>query len=127
MKKPSSKSISISDVDLMTGREFEEFVCELFKRMGYTTIVTKASGDQGIDVIAEKNGIKIGVQAKCYSNTVSNKAIQEVSAGLRHYNLTKGIVITNNYFTTSASELAYSNNIILWDRNVLKEKLSELF
>lgn len=127
LKKPSSKSISINDVDLMTGREFEEFVCELFKRMGYKTIITKASGDQGVDVIAEKNGIKIGVQAKCYSNAVPNKAIQEVSAGLKHYNLTKGLVITNNYYTTSASELAYSNNIILWDRNVLIQKITELF
>ena len=67
------------------------------------------------------------IQAKCYSSAVTNKAIQEVVAGLSHYKLDKGIVVTNNYFTDSARELAMSNNIILWDRTMLKEKIAELF
>ncbi len=126
-KEESKQTTSIFDIDLMDGIEFEHFIAELFVRMGYNAEVTKQSGDQGIDVIAEKNSKRIGIQAKCYSNQVGNSAIQEVVAGIRHYNLDKAIVVTNNYFTNSASELAKSNNVILWDRNILKEKIAEVY
>ncbi|RQN11113.1 restriction endonuclease [Clostridium butyricum] len=111
----------------MTGSEFEIFVGELFKEMGYKTTVTKASGDQGIDVVAEKNGLRFGVQAKCYSNTVSNSAIQEVVAGISFYKCDKAIVITNNFFTNSAIQLAKANDVVLWNREMLKQKIEELF
>jgi HJR/Mrr/RecB family endonuclease len=127
LKTPSSRKVFIADIDLMSGYEFETFISELFRKMGYTSTVTKGSGDQGIDILAEKNGMKYGIQTKCYSGSVSNKAIQEVVAGLNYYNLDRGIVVTNNYFTESAKKLALSNNVILWDRNILKEKISEMF
>ncbi|MBB6713112.1 restriction endonuclease [Clostridium gasigenes] len=111
----------------MSGYEFEDFISKLFKKMGYSTSVTKRSGDQGIDVIVEKGDSKIGVQAKCYSGSVGNKAIQETVAGLRFYNCNKGLVVTNNYFTKSAVELAQINDIVLWDRTMLKQKINELF
>jgi len=119
-------AFTIDDVDLMNGSEFENFIAILFTKMGYSTKATKASGDQGIDIIAEKNGKRLGIQAKCYSNTVPNSAIQEVTAGIAFYNCDKGIVITNNFFSKSAIKLAESNNMILWDRNKLKEKMFEM-
>lgn len=120
-----TKEVSIEIIDLMSGIEFEKFIASLFNQMGFFVEVTKASGDQGIDVIIEKNGQKIGVQTKCYAGTVSNKAIQEVVAGLRYYGLSKGMVITNSYFTESAIKLAESNEVVLWDRDMLKNKLNE--
>lgn len=121
--KIPEESYTINDIDLMDGHEFEHLLAMLFSRMGYKTTVTKGSGDQGIDVIAEKFGKKIGIQAKCYSSAVTNSAIQEVVAGIKHYNLDKAMVVTNNYYTNSAKELAITNNVILWDRTVLSEKL----
>jgi HJR/Mrr/RecB family endonuclease len=47
-------------------------------------------------------------------------------AGINHYNLDKAMVITNSCFSQSAIELAKSNNVILWDRNKMKEKLEEI-
>ncbi|GLC78321.1 restriction endonuclease [Lacrimispora brassicae] len=117
---------SIDDVDLMNGNEFEHFICELYNKMGYSSEVTKQSGDQGLDVIAEKNNKRIGIQAKCYSNTVGNSAVQEAVAGKCFYNCDKVVVITNNYFTPAAIELAQSNDVILWNRDILKEKIREL-
>lgn len=119
--------ISIDDVDLMSGIEFEGFISDMFKRMGYSVNMTPKTGDQGIDLIAVKSGLRIGIQAKCYSNSVSNKAVQEVVAGVNHYSLSKAVVITNNYFTKSAAELAISNNVTLWDRKLIKEKIIELY
>ena len=117
---------TIDDIDLMTGVEFEEFIALLFKKMGYSSKITKQSGDQGIDVIAIKNNTRIGIQAKCYSNAVGNAAIQEAVAGKSFYNCDKTVVVTNNYFTTSAIELAQANDVILWNRDLLKEKIKEL-
>ena len=117
---------TIDDIDLMTSTEFEEFIALLFKKMGYSSQVTKQSGDQGIDVIAIKNNTRIGIQAKCYSNAVGNAAVQEAVAGKSFYNCDKTVVVTNNYFTTAAIELAQANNVILWNRDLLKEKLKEL-
>ena len=125
-KKRKISKYTIDDVDLMTGTEFEEFVGALFKKMGYNSKVTKQSGDQGLDVIATRNGLKIGIQAKCYANTVGNAAVQEAVAGKSFYNCDKVIVITNNYFSSAAIELAAANNVILWNRVILKEKLKEL-
>lgn len=118
---------TIDDIDIMTGVEFERFIESLFKKIGYSTKITKQSNDQGIDILVQKNNIKIGIQAKCYTNSVGNSAIQEVTAGKKYYNCNKVIVVTNNYFTKSAIELANINNVVLWDRHILKEKLKEIF
>lgn len=122
-----NKSYSIEIIDLMNGQEFENFVSIMFGKMGYDCEVTKASRDQGIDIVASKKQIKIGIQVKCYSNKVSNSAIQEVVTGMKYYNCDKGMVITNNYFTNSAIEIANVHNITLWDREMLKMKINELF
>ena len=121
--KASFNHITIDDVDLMSGAEFEDFLVQLFTRMGYGSYSTKTSGDQGIDVIAEKNGIRYGIQAKCYLGTVGNSAIQEAFAGKAFYNLDKVIVVTNNTFTKSAVDLAVKTDVILWDRTILVDKL----
>ncbi len=123
---PHENSYTIDDIDLMSGTEFEKFTSELFMRMGYKTIITKTSRDQGIDVIAEKSGVRYGIQVKCYSSVVSNSAIQEVVAGLSFYKCDKAMVITNSYFTSSAIDLAKANGVILWDREMLKQKILEL-
>jgi HJR/Mrr/RecB family endonuclease len=39
---------SIVDIDLMSGIEFEEFLCNYFKNHGYECSMTKASADQGL-------------------------------------------------------------------------------
>ena len=124
LKRPrTSVYTTLEDIDLMTGQQFEHFIAKLFLNMGYTTEVTQSSGDQGIDVIVSKDGKKIGIQAKCYSSSVGNSAIQEVVAGRAHYKLDRVMVVTNNFFTDAAKKLAQSNAVIMWDRSVLKEKI----
>lgn len=118
-KNKFKKKFNISRIDKMTGREFEEFTAYLFRRLGYKAEVTQESQDQGIDVIAQKGFSKIAVQTKRYSKTVGNKAVQEVVAGKAFYKCRKCIVVTNNYFTKSAKELAFHNKVELWDRDVL--------
>ena len=63
------------------------------------------------------------MQAKRYTSKVSNKAIQEASAAIKYYNANSAIVITNNYFTQSAIDLASANRIELWDRDILVKNI----
>lgn len=121
-----NETITISDVDSMNGVEFEEFVAKMFDKLGYTTEVTKASGDQGVDVVAKKDGKVLGIQAKCYSGVVGNHAIMEVVAGMNYYGCNCCMVVTNSTFTAAAKELARANRVELWDRNNLKEQMELL-
>lgn len=117
---------TLSTIDLMSGEQFEHFVTYLFNNLGYTATNTKLSGDQGIDVLAKKGKITVAIQAKCYSKPVGNHAIMEAVAGAKYYNADKIMVVTNSTFTRNARELAESNNVILWDRSILEEKLKEI-
>lgn len=121
----NEEKITINDIDLMSGNEFEYFVADLFTKMGYKTHVTKASNDQGIDVIAENSEIKVAIQAKCYSGIVGNHAIMEAVGGMKYYKANKCMVVTNRNFTKSAIELARANNVELWNRKTLEEKIHE--
>lgn len=120
-EKESVEKLDINKVS--TGYEFEDFLKELFIRLGYNVVLTKSSRDQGADLIVEKDLIKIVVQAKFYSNTVGNKAIQEVIASKSYYNADSCMVITNNYFTSSAYELAKANNVKLVDGTELSKMI----
>lgn len=114
------------DYDSMDGWEFENFCADILKENGYENVeVTKGSGDQGVDVFAERDGIKYAVQCKRYSHPVGNKAIQEIFAGKQFYHCHVGIVMTSNYFTKSAKELAKENGIILWDRDFLAKFIGD--
>lgn len=118
--------LTVEDLDLMSGQEFELAVSELFKKMGYQVTTTTVTGDQGVDIIAVRNGIRLGIQAKCYTGKVGNSAVQEVVAGKGYYNLNRCMVVTNSTFTSAAIKLAKANNVILWDRHILEEKLLSL-
>jgi len=117
--------VSIDEVDSFTGYEFEHFLNTLFKKIGYSVEHTKLSGDQGADLIINKLGEKIILQAKRHTSKISNKAVQEVVASIKHFKADKGMVVTNNYFTNSAIELAKSNNIKLIDRDGLKKLIEK--
>jgi peroxiredoxin family protein len=116
------KTTTLNDIDIMTGEEFEYFLKDLFKKLGYDVQLTKLSGDQGADLIIERE-LRTAVQAKRYSNKVTNTAIQEVVSAKKYYNTSRAMVVTNNYYTKSAKELAKINDVELWNREDLKDKL----
>lgn len=110
-------------VDLMEGHEFEHWCAGLLEKNGFINVtVTPGSGDQGVDVLAEKGGVRYAIQCKCYSKDLGNTPVQEVAAGksLPSYHCQVGAVMTNRHFTKGAQELAQANGILLWDRDHLR-------
>ena len=120
-----SISTDAEKTDSMEGHEFERFCAEILTENGFDRVyVTQGSGDQGVDVIAHKDGVKYAVQCKCHSSDIGNKAVQEVYAGKDFYDCHVGVVLTNRYFTKSAIELAKKNGVLLWDRKKLLELIT---
>ena len=112
--------------DNMDGVAFERFCADILFKNGFKSIkLTQGSGDQGVDIIAYKDDIKYGIQCKCYSSDVGNKAVQEVFAGKTFYQCHVGVVLTNRDFTKSAIELARHNGIILWNRSKLLQLIDK--
>lgn len=113
--------------DDMEGHEFELFCADLLRRRGFKeVIVTKGSGDFGIDILAERDGISYGIQCKNYSAPIGVKAVQEVYAGRDYYDCMVGVVMSNQYFTGPAVEAAKKLKIVLWDRGYIEEMLEEV-
>ncbi|MDD3204836.1 MAG: restriction endonuclease [Lachnospiraceae bacterium] len=114
-------------LDEMEGHDFEYFCADLLRKKGFIEVeVTKASGDYGIDILAEKEGITYGIQCKRYQDPVGIKAIQEAYAGKEYYDRMVGAVMTNQYFTTPAVETAKKLKILLWDRGYIDSMLDEI-
>ena len=50
-------------LDEMEGVEFEQYCAELLRNRGFIDVkLTKASGDFGVDILAEKDGVTYAIQ-----------------------------------------------------------------
>ncbi len=111
---------ALAAVDIMDGSAFEHWCAALLRKCEFQNVeVTKTSGDQGVDILAAKDGIKYAIQCKCYSSDLGNGPVQEVNTGKAVYNCHVGVVMTNRYFTAGAKEAAAATNVLLWDRDYL--------
>ncbi len=110
---------STSNIDSLTWSEFEYYVADKLRAQGYTNVRLTEHYDLGIDVIATKDGVTWGVQVKHYSNPVKIEAVRAAVAGLNAYKCDRAMVVTNNFFTAPAIELAKCNNCILIDRQAI--------
>lgn len=120
------KKSGIHEIDKMDGIQFEHYLKLLLSSKGYKVEVTRASGDYGADLVLCKGSKKIVVQAKRYSKRVGIKAIQEVVGSKAHYKAEEAWVITNNYFTDAALNLAKSNGVRLINRDQLIQMILQM-
>lgn len=113
-------------VEDMDGIDFEHYCSDKLRAAGWKTTVSTASGDQGADIIAEYDDIKVAIQCKRFSKPVGNKAVQEVAAARNYYGSDFAVVVTNNTFTKSAKQLANTNDVHLIHYSELGELASIL-
>lgn len=106
----------LPEIDKMSGTEFELFLVQLFRRLGYKVEHVGGMADYGADLIIEKDNIRTVVQAKCWNHPVNVKTIQEIYTSKAHYNATEAMAVTNSRYTSNANELASENHVELIDR-----------
>lgn len=120
------RKYTLKQLDKMDGHQFEYACADILKANGYKHVkVTRGSGDFGVDVIAEKDKVRYAIQCKRYNHKLDNTPIQEVVGGLAYYQCDKGAVITNQYFTEPAKQLAQVNDIELLDRDTLSHMVDK--
>lgn len=113
-------------MDEMEGHEFEYFCADLLEKQGFTEVeVTRGSGDFGVDILAEKDGVTYAVQCKRYHGPVGVDAVLKTYAGRDYYGRMVGAVMTNQYFTSPAVEAAGKLRILLWDRGFVDSMMEE--
>ena len=118
------ESISVEGLDPY---EYEAFCSNILNDSGWSAYVTQGSGDQGVDVIAEKNNFKLAIQCKLYNSKVPNKAVQEVQAGKGFYGCDAGIVVSTAEYTKSSMQLAQSLGVFLASTETLVENAELLY
>jgi len=116
----------ISKMDELEGHDFEVFCADLLRGQGFIDVeVTRGSGDFGVDILAEKDGVTYAVQCKRYSGPVGVDAVLQTYGGQAYYDRMVGVVMTNQYFTSPAVEAAKKLRILLWDRGYMDAMIEE--
>jgi hypothetical protein len=108
---PISRSVIVTP--RMTGVDYEHAVARSLSAGGWQTETTKASGDQGLDVLARSGHRRVAIQCKKYSKPVGNRAVQEAYSAKGIYGATHAAVVTNTQFTRSAVEAAAKLGVVL--------------
>lgn len=120
------RKFHIESMDEMEGHEFEYYCADILRDHGFDEVeVTKGSGDFGIDILAERDGITYAIQCKRYDGPVGVDAVLLTYAGKDYYDRMVGAVMTNQYFTEPALMAAKKLQILLWDRGYIDSMLEE--
>jgi restriction system protein len=102
----------------MNPMEFEGYIAQLFRSLGYASHAVGRTGDHGVDVEIEKDGVTHLVQCKKYSETnkVGEGEVRNFLGALDHQHARgKGYFITTGYFTLAAEKFAEDKPIELID------------
>jgi len=132
MNSRNATNAQSKSLDSLSGIEFEKFITQLLRVMGFRTQITKASGDGGIDIVAILDkpitGGRYLFQCKRFASDslVGVPIVREfygaVSADRK---ASKGILITTSGFTIQAKEFAGEVGIELIDGQQLGILLAE--
>ena len=109
------------------GIRFENKCKEILKQNGWKVKETPNTGDQGVDLIASIDNLRICIQCKNHKKVIGNKAVQEISAGRLYWGGTHAVLVSISGFTKSAQKLARANKVKLLNDYELKDLESLIF
>jgi HJR/Mrr/RecB family endonuclease len=98
----------------MEGLQFEHELARVLRAANYLATVTRGSGDDGVDIWAEKDGETIAIQCKRYGGAVGPDVVRELYGVILHLEADRGIVATTGYFTNGAISFVEGKPIELW-------------
>ncbi|MBQ9852775.1 MAG: restriction endonuclease [Ruminiclostridium sp.] len=107
------KMNSLTYWDSMDGHQFEKAIASLYQKQGYSTIVSKAGGDGGIDIILTHGTERIAVQCKAHSKPVGPAVARDLYGTMISGNFSKAILISKNGFTKGVYDFTLGKPIQL--------------
>jgi restriction system protein len=109
----------------ISGAEYEAKIASLInEKTSWNATLTKATGDQGADILLSKSQMTIVVQTKYHAAKVGNSAVQEAFSAKKYYGADLAFVISNSGFTKSAGELADATGVRLFSDGELIDFLT---
>lgn len=92
----------------MNPKQFEELVCEHFRKKGYEAKTTTYINDYGVDVFAIKGKERIAIQAKMYGSgrKINRQMVMELHGAKDYFDCTKAVIATDGSFLADALEVA---------------------
>lgn len=110
--------------DRMSPLDYERLCARRLAAAGWTVRLTRASGDQGADIVAKRAGVTLVVQCKKAGRPVGNKAVQEVIAARDYERADRAAVVSNAAYTRQAQDLAHAADVaLLHHRDLSAERL----
>ena len=120
------RSFTIADIDAMDGVKFEYYLADVLRKRGYKDVKVTEKYDLGIDIIAKRDGVKWGIQAKRYNSMVKVAAVRQAYTALSHYGCDRAMVVSNSTYSRPAQTLAQETKTVLVDRTQLAEWVYEV-
>jgi len=91
----------------MNSKSLVTFLTQVFEEHGYTVEPTGKKGQQGIDLVVARDGVRVAVQAKgIQAGPVEQHVIQQTHAGMAYFKCQRAAVVTNAQLMPSARQLA---------------------
>lgn len=115
------ETLAGGEADGLSPAVFEAACARALAARGWSARTTALTGDQGADIIAEKDGARLIVQCKLLGRPVGNKAVQEAHAAKTHFGARHAAVVSNADFTRSARDLAATTGVVLLHHSQLGE------
>lgn len=114
---------SLSEIDTMSGGDFEDFVAALCRRDGCTD-VRRVGGthDDGVDVLGRlPDGRSMAVQCKRYApeRAIRSPAMRDLLGARAHAKADLAVFVTTSRFTAPALEFALEHGMLAVHRDLL--------
>src|SRR5208283_1108289 len=129
---PRGETNNPKNLGLLSGTEFEKLISVLLEKMGFRAEMTKASGDGGIDIVANLTQPLVGgrylIQCKRFdvATQIGAPLVREFYGALvADRNAVKGVFITTSSFTSQARDFAQSLPLELIDGHQLQILLEQ--
>jgi len=119
-------SQTLERLSKLSPRGFEEFIGDLFEGLGYQRVnIRGGSGDQGVDILAEKDGQRVAIQCKRYKGIVGLHQVRDLIGAMRLEDAQRGLLITTGVFSIQAERMVREAQIEMIDGNKLIEVIAE--
>jgi hypothetical protein len=105
----------LQGISLMDPIDFEKLIGQLFEDMGYAVRTTAVTGDEGIDLFLQKDGVKEVVQCKRFKGNVGAPIVRDLYGAMIHFNAQKSYLVTTGRITQPAREWVAGKPIELID------------
>ena len=107
--------------------EFESFVLEIYRRLGWTVRGTRRTGDGGVDGFLTRAGLTLVLQCKRQKGNVGEPVVRDLLGSTIHAAASGGLLVTTSDFTDAAKRWAMGKPLTLVDRTQLMALVREAF